>query len=156
MAAINELRTLLDEDIRQLETLADLLSREAELLSSRDIKPLQALTEQKNTLLAGIRERAKSKIRLLVAMGYRPGSGEPSQFIRAGGMEDLFLLWKDANTKLESCQALNQNNGRVIGNLQKRLSRLTDIFRGASCQQKLYGANGGHTNVSSRTILASA
>jgi flagella synthesis protein FlgN len=71
-------------------------------------------------------------------------------------MEDLYQLWKTADGRLRACQELNQNNGRVVGHLQKRLTRLTDIFRGASAQQKLYGAKGEQTSVSSGNILASA
>lgn len=156
MAAIDELKTLLSTDIRQLETLADVLSQEKDVLSSSDIRPLQDITTEKNTILAEVRERAKQKIRLLVSMGYRPDAGEPSRFIRASGEEDLYQLWKAADQKLRACHDLNQNNGRVVGHLQKRLNRLTDIFRGASSQQKLYGAKGEQTNVSNSTILASA
>ncbi|MEP3587932.1 MAG: flagellar export chaperone FlgN, partial [Marinobacter sp.] len=82
--------------------------------------------------------------------------GEPSRFIRAGGTDDLYQLWKAADQKMRECQSLNQNNGRVVGHLQKRLARVTDIFRGASGQQKLYGAQGQQTNVSSSTVFASA
>ena len=156
MAAIDELKTLLNEDLRQLASLAELLSTEKDVLASAQVADLQQLTEQKNQILEGIRERARQKIHLLVAMGFRPGSGEPSVFIRAGGFEDLFQLWKQADAQLRQCQSLNQQNGRVVGHLQKRLSRLTDIFRGASSQPKLYGAKGEQTSVSSRNVLASA
>lgn len=156
MAAIDELKSLLSEDIRQLDTLADLLSQEKQVLSSSDITPLQDITTQKNDILAQVRDRAKQKIRLLVSMGYRPDAGEPSRFIRASGEEDLHRLWQVADQKMRTCHDLNQNNGRVVGHLQKRLNRLTDIFRGASAQQKLYGAKGEQTSVSNRTILASA
>lgn len=156
MAAIEELKTLLSDDIRQLETLADVLLREKQVLSSPDITPLQDITSQKNALLGEIRERAKQKIRLLVSLGYRPDAGEPSRFIRASGQTDLFKLWQTADQKLRACQDLNLNNGRVVGHLQKRLNKLTDIFRGASAQQKLYGAKGEQTSVSNSTILASA
>jgi flagella synthesis protein FlgN len=156
MAATDELKTLLNEDLRQLTLLADLLSTEKDILASAHVPELQQLTEQKSQILEGIRERAKQKIHLLVAMGFRPGSGEPSVFIRAGGFEALFQLWKQADSKLRQCQSLNQQNGRVLGHLQKRLTRLTDIFRGASSQPKLYGAKGEQTSVSSRNVLASA
>ncbi|QBM16830.1 hypothetical protein MARI_09260 [Marinobacter sp. JH2] len=156
MAAIDELKILLNEDIRQLDVLADLLLREKEALASADISPLHELTEEKNQILGTIRDRARQKIHHLVDMGYRPDAGEPSRFIRAGGMDDLYQLWKAADQKLRECQSLNQNNGRVVGHLQKRLARVADIFRGASSQQKLYGAQGQQTNVSSSTVFASA
>ena len=37
----------------------------------------------------------KQKIRILVQLGYRPESGEPSRFIRRAGFSELFQLWQD-------------------------------------------------------------
>lgn len=156
MAAIDELKDLLSEDIRQLDTLADVLRQEKTCLSSSDIRKLETLTGEKNALLEQIRERAKRKIRVLVAMGFRPDSGAPSRFIASAGLPDLYALWEDADRRLKDCQQMNQVNGRVISHLQKRLSRLTDIFRGVSGHQKLYGAQGEQKTVSHSTILASA
>ncbi|MEE3170634.1 MAG: flagellar protein FlgN [Pseudomonadota bacterium] len=156
MAAIDDLKTLLAQDISQLDELADLLGKEKTLLGNSDLRQLEALTQEKNRLLGAIRERAKQKIRTLVQMGYRPENGEPSRFIRSAGLIDVTELWQQADSKLKTCQTLNQTNGRVISHLQKRLSRLTDIFRGATGQQKLYGARGEQTSVSSSTVLASA
>ncbi|AOY87867.1 flagellar biosynthesis protein FlgN [Marinobacter salinus] len=156
MAPIDELKHALSQDVQQLQELEDILLKEKTCLASSDIRALDALTAEKNQLLSEIRERAKQKIRTLVAMGYRPDSGEPSRFIRSAGLTELYSLWKEADVKMSVCQTLNHNNGRIMSHLQKRLSRLTDIFRGATAQQKLYGAKGEHTSVSSRTILASA
>ncbi|MCM0612220.1 flagellar protein FlgN [Marinobacter sediminum] len=156
MAAIDDLKDLLSQDVRQLKELANVLQNEKTLLSTSDIRALDSLTAEKNQLLSEIRERAKQKIRTLVAMGYQPDSGEPSRFIHSAGLTELYDLWKEADTQMSECQILNQNNGRVMSHLQKRLARLTDIFRGANATQKLYGAKGEHTSVSSRTVLASA
>jgi len=156
MAAIDDLKNLLSLDIHQLESLVDILKKEKSCLSGSDTKALEALTRDKNALLGEIRERAKQKIRILVAMGFRPDSGEPSRFIRSAGLTDLYALWQQADTKLRECHTLNENNGRIVSHLQKRLTRLSDIFRGTSGQQKLYGAKGQQTTVSSRTVLASA
>ncbi|MGM0769889.1 MAG: flagella synthesis protein FlgN [Pseudomonadota bacterium] len=156
MAAIDELNNLLSQDIRQLQTLADLLEQEKSCLASSDMRALETITAEKNAVLEQVRARAKQKIHHLVAIGYRPESGAPSRFIRSAGLTELAELWAQANERLTFCQELNRNNGRVISHLQKRLTRLTDIFRGASSQQKLYGAHGEQTGVSNRTILASA
>ena len=90
MAAIDDLKTLLSQDISQLDTLADILGREKTCLANSDVRQLEALTKEKNDLLVAVRERAKQKIRTLVQMGYRPESGEPSRFIRSAGFSDLF------------------------------------------------------------------
>lgn len=156
MAAIDDLKNFLLLDIHQLEKLTDILRKEKIYLSASETKALDALTREKNAILGEIRERAKQKIHALVAMGFRPDSGNPSRFIRSAGLEEIYILWQEADSKLKECHALNENNGRIINHLQKRLTRLTDIFRGASGQQKLYGAKGQQTTVSNRTVLASA
>ncbi|HAC27651.1 MAG TPA: flagellar protein FlgN, partial [Marinobacter hydrocarbonoclasticus] len=94
MTAHEQLKAILQEDIRQLELLAEVLHQEKSVLSSADIQPLQEMTSRKNQILEGIRERAKKKIHLLVNMGYKPNAGEPSRFIRAAGMDELYQLWK--------------------------------------------------------------
>ncbi|MDX1458178.1 MAG: flagellar protein FlgN [Marinobacter sp.] len=156
MVAIEKLKQLLAEDILQLDELAALLAQEKALLSRSDVKGLEPITQQKDALLGRLRERAKQKIHLLVEMGYRPDRGDPSRFIASSGIQDLVAPWHEAETKLKTCQSLNSVNGRIVGHLQKRLARLSDIFRGTTGQQKLYGATGQQTSVSQRTILASA
>ncbi|TGN41749.1 flagella synthesis protein FlgN [Marinobacter confluentis] len=156
MSKLDELKDLLNQDIRQLATLAELLEKEKALLSGSDVKSLASVTDQKNQHLDQIRERAKTKIRVLVAIGFRPDQGDPSRFLRSAGLEDAVALWDQASQRLAQCQALNQVNGRVMSHLQKRLSRLTEIFRGATGQDKLYGAKGQEEAVSHSNVLASA
>ncbi len=156
MAITDELEVLLNEDVRQLHQLATLLKAERDSLAMSDIKAIAPLTQQKNALLEQVRERAKQKIHILVKMGYRPESGSPSRFIRSAGLAELHDLWATAQRALEDCQTLNSVNSRIVSHLQKRLHRLSDIFRGATGQQKLYGATGVQTSVNQRTILASA
>ena len=155
MAAIDELKRYLTEDLRQLEALEALLRQEKERLRQSDVRELQALTQQKNALLDAFRERARLKIQALVAMGYRPERGAPSRFIQAAGLTELHRLWHQADTQLRRCQRANQENGRVLSHLQKRLARLTDIFRGGAGQQKLYGAKGEQTSMTSRSTPSS-
>lgn len=156
MSNIEKLKELLSQDIDQLQTLKEILVREKALLSQSDVKELAAVTQDKNNHLGQIRERAKVKIRLLVAMGFSPDKGEPSRFLKSAGMTDLVELWSQASSVLEDCQALNRTNGRIISHLQKRLSKLTEIFRGVSGQDKLYGAKGQEEAVTHSSILASA
>lgn len=156
MAAIDELKSLLKQDIQQLEQLGGLLASEKNHLKSSDVDGLQTITQEKNRILNDIRERAKRKIHALVNMGFNPRQGQPSTFIQSAGLTDLTQLWTDAENRLKACQRMNQVNGRIIGNLQQRLGRLTEIFRGCSEQAKLYGSQGQSTAVSHKNVLASA
>jgi flagella synthesis protein FlgN len=156
MSNLDELKDLLNQDILQLTTLGDILGQEKSLLSGSDVKSLASVTQEKNHHLNQIRERAKAKIRILVAMGFRPDKGEPSRFLRSAGLDEAVALWDEASERLTHCQTLNLTNGRVIAHLQKRLARLTEIFRGATGQDKLYGAKGQEEAVSHSNVLASA
>lgn len=156
MAAIDDLKVLLQKDIQQLRHLTGLLDKEKQSLKSSDMPALQALTQEKNQILNDVRERAKRKIHLLVDMGYNPKMGEPSRFIRSAGLTELNDFWVSAATQLKACQEQNAVNGRIVGNLQLRLGKLTEIFRGCADQAKLYGASGQSTAMSHKTVLASA
>lgn len=156
MSTADKLQGLLDQDLEQLRQLMMLLEEEKTLLANADVRAIEPLTEQKNTLLTGIRERARQKVHLLVEMGFRPEQGHPSRFIRSAGLTDLYQSWEKAQAALADCHTLNQQNSKVVSHLQTRLARLTDIFRGSSGQQKLYGASGQQTSVGQRNILASA
>ncbi|PAV25145.1 flagella synthesis protein FlgN [Tamilnaduibacter salinus] len=156
MAAVDDLKKLLQQDVQQLDQLSALLEKERDALKAGQARELEALTKHKDQLLSGVRERAKQKIHTLVAMGYDPKQGQPSRFIRSAGMADLSQLWQEADQRLRHCQERNGVNGRIIGHLQQRLGRLTDIIRGASDQAKLYGERGQSTSVSHTNVLASA
>lgn len=156
MSTVDKLQALLDQDLDQLLQLRTLLEEEKNLLANADVRGIEPLTERKNTLLAAIRDRARQKVHLLVEMGYRPDHGHPSRFIRSAGLTELYQRWESAQTALADCHSLNQQNSKVVSHLQARLAKLTDIFRGSSGQQKLYGATGQQTSVGQRNILASA
>lgn len=156
MSAIAELKQLLENDIHQLRQLIALMNEESRVLRNRDVKALEPLAARKGKLLDDVRTRAREKVHLLVKIGYRPDQGEPSRFIRSAGLTELTSLWSEAQKLLTQCQGINSQNSRTVSHLQKRLARLTDIFRGSSNQQKLYGASGEQTSVGQRNILASA
>ncbi|GGY66763.1 flagella synthesis protein FlgN [Marinobacter zhanjiangensis] len=156
MSTVDKLQALLDQDIEQLGQLKILLEEEKTLLGNADVRGIEPLTEQKNTLLTAIRDRARQKVHLLVEMGFRPDQGHPSRFIRSAGLTELYQRWESAQASLADCHALNQQNSKVVSHLQARLAKLTDIFRGSSSQQKLYGATGQQTSVGQRNMLASA
>ena len=156
MSTVEKLQVLLDQDLTQLRELKALLEDEKTALGNADVRGIEPLTEKKNALLSAIRDRARQKVHLLVEMGFRPDQGHPSRFIRSAGLTGLYESWESAQAALADCHALNQQNSKLVSHLQSRLARLTDIFRGSSGQQKLYGSTGQQTTVGQRNILASA
>lgn len=152
-----DLKTLLKKDLANLEQLHNTLHSEHEALRANDASTLEQTATDKDRLLKAIRERAKTKIRLLVNLGYHPDSGEsPSSFLgRTTGDQALIGLWHNAQSQLEECQRRNAVNGRIINHMQRRLTRISDIIRGADRNQSLYGKAGETQSLNHSNVLAS-
>lgn len=156
-ATVEGLKTLLRKDEASLEQLLTVLESEHEALAGNDMTALENATSEKDEILQAIRERAKRKIRLLVDLGYRPDSGQvPSQFLKQiSGDDDLIQRWESAQAQLERCQQKNAVNGRIVGHLQRRVTRISDIIRGSDRNQSLYSSGGETQSVNHSHVLAS-
>ncbi len=154
----NDLKALLKKDLANLEQLHKVLQGEHEALRNNNALDLEQAATEKDRLLKAIRERAKTKIRLLVNLGYHPDSGEtPSDFLqKKTGDQVLIELWRNAQSQLETCQRTNAVNGRIINHMQRRLTRISDIIRGADRNQSLYGKAGETQSLTHSSVLASA
>lgn len=153
---LDDLKTLLQQDLVSLCELNDLLRAERKALARNDMAEVEALVVKKNELLDRLRTRAHEKVRYLVAAGYQSATGHPSTFIGQLSHPDLEQLWAATHDVMSNCQAANTVNGQVINHLQKRVGRLSEIIRGASPGQKLYGSAGREEAVSHKTVLANA
>ena len=150
---------LLKKDEANLTRLAEALEQEHRALAGNDMQQLEQATSEKNELLDALRERAKQKIHLLAQLGYRPDSGQAvSDFLRdqAGADSLLMQRWEAAQKQLNECQHRNAVNGRILGHLQRRISRISDIIRGADQQQALYGSTGESRSLTHSQVFASA
>ncbi len=150
---------LLREDEANLARLAGVLDEEHTALADNDMETLERATSEKNDLLSALRERARKKIHLLAQLGYRPDSGQAaSTFLRekAGADSSIMERWHSAQKQLSECQHRNAVNGRILGHLQRRLSRISDIIRGADQKQSLYGSAGESRSLTDSHVFASA
>lgn len=154
---VDGLKSLLRKDEANLEQLLAILETEHRALASNDMTTLENATNEKDELLKAIRERAKRKIRLLTQLGYRPDSVEsPSLFLeRISGDASLMERWRRAQKQLEHCQHRNAVNGRILGHLQRRITRISDIIRGADRNQSLYGSAGETQSLNHSQVLTS-
>ena len=154
----NDLKALLKKDLANLEQLHEVLQSEHEALRNNNASALEQTAGDKDRLLKAIRERAKVKIRHLVNLGYHPDSGEkPSAFLASKtGDQVLIGLWRNAQSQLDECQRANAVNGRIINHMQRRLTRISDIIRGADRNQSLYGKSGETRTLTHTNVLTSA
>lgn len=154
---IDGLKSLLRKDEANLERLLTVLESEHEALAGNDMAALESATSEKDSLLNAIRERAKRKIRLLVELGYHPDSGQAaSAFLRENANDpELLERWERAQAQLDRCQQKNAVNGRILGHLQRRVTRISDIIRGADSNQSLYSSGGETRSLNHSHVLAS-
>lgn len=152
----SELKALLEQDLSSLEALSGLLQEEQKALGANEMMTLAAVVSAKNSILDGLRARAREKVRHLVAAGFKPNNGAPSEFLERLGDDDLTGLWHKVHKAMSRCQAANVTNGQVITHLQKRTARLSEIIRGVNPSHKLYGAGGREESVSHKSVLANA
>ena len=155
---LDGLKSLLRRDEGDLEKLTGVLATEHQALAGNDMTALEQATNEKDELLKAVRERARRKIRLLAQLGYSPDSGEsPGTFLeRVCADAGLIEQWHSTRKRLEHCQHRNSVNGRILGHLQRRLARISDIIRGADRNQSLYGSGGEAHSLNPRHVLASA
>ena len=102
---------LLNKQLEQLQSLRQLLEDEKVLLTERDPEALNALTQQKQTLLLAIE-------------GLDANISQNTQFLadKQQGLlaEPLQLI----QSTLAECQALNQVNGQIIAHSQLAVERM--------------------------------
>ena len=80
----------------------------------------------------------------------------PSQFLKQiSGDDDLIQRWHNAQDRLERCQQKNAVNGRIVGHLQRRVTRISEIIRGSDRNQSLYSSGGETQSVNHSHVLAS-
>jgi len=152
----DQLKTLLKQDISDLNSLKALLYNEKLSLKIRDNTQIQQLSEQKAQLVQQIESRSKSKARLISSsgMGIRPGEVEIS--LNTLNDDELMTLWKESRRKLVDCKEQNTVNGSIISRSLQRTNRLMMIVRGQNKAQNLYGNQGKEQNYGGSKRIGSA
>ena len=134
---------LLNKQLEQLQSLRQLLEDEKVLLTERDPEALNALTQQKQTLLLAIE-------------GLDANISQNTQFLadKQQGLlaEPLQLI----QSTLAECQALNQVNGQIIAHSQLAVERMkTTLLERHNRSSMTYDNKGKkHAGLSSLDVKA--
>ncbi|MBK8973146.1 MAG: flagellar protein FlgN [Hahellaceae bacterium] len=135
---------LLKHDLETLALLERLLSEERMALESRDLRALQTLTPEKNTLLDTMAENTRQRIAWLDSTGM--GKSRFLELIKAKAAS-VHALYTRAESELVRIKQMNEVNGRILIRTQQVNERLMDIIRGKGhLTADLYAANGQKTS----------
>lgn len=154
--SIDRLKTLLQEDIKDLTILSEILNKERTALKERSNTSIKQLANDKSTTIKAIEYRAKEKARLFIDAGYQIKKGEFEKIISEIPDSSLQALWRKVNIGLRFCQDQNTINGKVVSHSLKRVNKLMDIVRGQHNKPNLYGSSGKESSIGGLNSIAKA
>ncbi|MCP5161785.1 MAG: flagellar protein FlgN [Hahellaceae bacterium] len=147
---------LLSDDLKNLESLTQVLDKEKKALSARDSESLQQLTQYKTQLIKKLESNSQLKVRLLVSGGVKPVAGKISEQISSFADEQTVTLWHQVQSTLEECKSRNLVNAKVANSSLQRVKKMMDILRGQASRPNLYGAKGYEKSLSNTYSIAKA
>ena len=151
-----QLTTLLQQDLNDLELLKKTLAKEKEALKSRDHTEISDLTKAKTSLVLKIESRSKAKFKLLKAVGIDPIKEDASKKLAKLEDKNLLILWSAVKQLTQECKDSNQVNGTVIQRSLQRTNHIMNIMRGQNQKKGLYGAKGTQDNLGGSHRIAKA
>ncbi len=153
---ISELKKQLHQDLNDLDKLTELLSREKDLLKTRDHEAIQKNLNLKSELVAQLDARSKQKARLLASSGLGIKPGQVEHALAKLNDSELMQLWQASRKKMEHCKERNQVNGGIISRSLQRTGKLMSILRGQSASPNLYGQQGKEQSMGGRHSIGKA
>lgn len=143
----NELEQNIARDIESCETLLQLLHAERDALSERQLDLLEDILQNKAEHLQSLENSALQRAQWLG--GNNAGTAPLEQRwakLLASQAPHLQPQWKRLRELLQTCQAENEVNGKMLGRSQQTLNRVLGLMRGQNDAPKLYGSKKGPKN----------
>jgi len=154
--AIEQLKSLLKQDLNDLDRLNQLLAEEKASLKTRDSVKIEQSSLIKSELIKQIDARAKLKAKTIANSGLGIKPGHVGEALKSLGDPGLSALWDESLEKLTLCKDENLVNGTIISHSIQRTSKLMTIIRGQSAAPNLYGQQGKSQSYSGSQMIGKA
>lgn len=138
----------LPEETRLARALLDLLKTEQDKLIAADIDGLNAVTEEKTSLVVQLSQLATARHGMLGAAGFDANEGGMQVWLNQAGSPDAHQSWKELLSLAEAAKEANRVNGMLITKHLARNQAAINTIKGAGTGQAFYGPN-GQSDVSS-------
>lgn len=139
---IEQLKSLLKQDLSDLNTLKRILEEEKNTLKTRNSSRIKAISESKASAVQTLEFRAKVKAKLIAKSGLGIRPGEVERTLSTLNDNELLTLWQDSQNQLALCKDKNTINGSIISRSLQRTNKLMMIIRGQNNAPNLYGQQG--------------
>ena len=154
--SIDRLKALLQEDLKDLTHLSEILQKERSAIKERSTDNIKKISSEKSSSLKSIEYRAKQKAQLFVAAGYSIKAGAFERAVVEMNDPELNILWTEVNQALKHCKEQNTVNGTVVSHSLKRVNKLMSIIRGQNNKPNLYGSSGREHAIGGMNSIAKA
>jgi len=152
-------QTLLDlftQDIDAAGQLLELIDREFQALSERNLDQLQGLLDSKQPLLVLLDQHGRARTQLLQALQLSPDSQGLQQLAAQSSLgPQLLTQAEQLGGLLQRCQEGNLRNGRLIRSSQASNQSVLRILRGNDTPN-LYDSRGSTARISHQRPLSQA
>lgn len=141
----HQLLQSLSRDEEALRTLLDTIHAERRALEKRDAKQLNELTQQKESTMADISQRAKERLRLLkqAQLDNDPANWSTTLAqVEKSCQLPLNAQWQKVSQAMEKAQRELSVNEKILGRMQQNVQRLMAALRGEQGQAQTYDADG--------------
>jgi flagella synthesis protein FlgN len=147
--AVAALNALLDREVAAAHALLSALEAERAALTGFDVAALDAVTVEKERLVADFDRLEGDRQRLLARFDFGPARGDMVALIRA--VEDplyqedsrkagpLAMRWRRLVALIERCRDNNQRNGTIIGLQTRRVAQTLNVLRTGRPDKLTYG-----------------
>lgn len=134
---------LIEDDIAPLQELLDLLQKEAIALHGRDMPLLEQILARKQSLIILLEQHGQRRSQLLGSLGLSADRAGVQALAAQSAHGDTMLQRLDMLSQLmDSCQQVNQTNGRIIQVQQQTTANQIRILQGGD-SPSLYDSRGG-------------
>jgi flagella synthesis protein FlgN len=130
------------EETRLARALLDLLKSEQEKLIAADIDGLNAVTEEKTSLVVQLSQLATARHSLLGAAGFEAAEAGMQAWLDQAGMPQAAQTWKELLNLADAAKEANRINGMLITKHLARNQAAINTLKGTNSDQSVYGPNG--------------
>jgi len=134
--------TLFQQDVKLVNELMFLLSREQISLVAGDIDAIEELLDEKSILLQSINASVQVRYQALSKLGYEPNENGMKVWVDGNTETKQLMLWQDFQQTLEQAKELNRVNGQLINKHFSRNQQFLNHLQGTSSNTSIYGPNG--------------
>ena len=152
-----QISTLFNQDVKLLNDLVSLLSKEQLSLVNMDIDVIEDILDEKSELIQQITESSQARHQALGKAGYDANENGMATWVRANAQPKEEAAWQAFQKQLAQAKELNRVNGQMINQHFKRNQQTLNLLQGKSpnAAAGVYGPNGQTSTLShTRSTLA--